>query len=83
MITSGLVFHYQNIRLRNQKSEIINSNISIKNDSTKTSEIQLNALISKSLDAGFELFLFENKELRYSSGFDSPDYSYCQKQLKN
>ncbi|MBK9631846.1 MAG: HAMP domain-containing histidine kinase [Saprospiraceae bacterium] len=82
MITSGLVFHYQNIRLRNQKSEIINSNISIKNDSTKTSEIQLNALISKSLDAGFELFLFENKELRYSSGFDSPDYSYCQKQLK-
>ncbi|MBK9272196.1 MAG: HAMP domain-containing histidine kinase [Saprospiraceae bacterium] len=85
VITSGLVFHYQNIRKRKEKEQIANQSIQQivqRNDSLATSEIDLNQLISLSLDMGFDLFLFENKSLKYSSGFDSPDYQFCIRNLK-
>lgn len=84
-VTSGLIFHYQNIRKRLQKSEIVSkafTNADQARDSLGSSIPDISSLISSSISSDFELFVFEKQSLRYSSGYNSPSYSQCKKILR-
>ncbi|MEO6191195.1 MAG: HAMP domain-containing sensor histidine kinase, partial [Saprospiraceae bacterium] len=82
-LTSGLIFHYQNIKKRNIKSEIIHS-ISTLNystlDSTHNSfSKNLFGLIKKSNEKKLELFVFEDDLLKYSTSFNRPDLLWAKR----
>jgi len=84
-VTSGLIFHYQNIRKRLQKIETVTKSFNQKTgvqDSLELSTPDISALISASIGSDFELFVFEKENLRYSSGYNSPSYQICKKLLR-
>lgn len=82
-LTSGLIFHYQNIRKRYEKIALLNSITTIgysKLDSNTTSiSSDVGILIEKSNQLGYDLFIYENETPRYSSNFKKPELI----QLKN
>lgn len=84
-VTSGLISHYQNIRKRYLKSEMISSlNLNSTQDSSgQFKELSdINQLIGLAIKENFELFVFESGSLQYSSGFNSPEFKQIEALLK-
>ncbi len=84
-LTSGLVFHYQNIKSRNIKNNLIESIDAIKYQTIDSSEnsfsADLSSLIKSATEKNLELFIFEGEIRKYSNSFNSPDLIWAKRNL--
>ncbi len=84
-LTSSLVFHYQNNQKRKIKSEIINSISQSKLPSEDTTLLNQTTFISELIHQAnakqIDLFVFENENLKYSTNYNIPDYSWVKRSL--
>ncbi|MEP7195775.1 MAG: HAMP domain-containing sensor histidine kinase [Saprospiraceae bacterium] len=84
-LTSGLVFHYQNIKNRIIKSELTDSlhsfNYSSIDSTENTSSQALTNLIRLANEKNIELFIYEDAILKYSKNFKYPDYLWAKRSL--
>lgn len=86
-LTSGLVFHYQNIKKRYEKNSLVDKLNTIQYlpvDSTETSVAgSLSTLITQANKIKVDLFVFEEDALKYSTSFQRPDLFWAKRALGN
>ncbi|MFN8281136.1 MAG: HAMP domain-containing sensor histidine kinase [Saprospiraceae bacterium] len=86
-LTSSLVFHYQNVKIRNIKSELINNFIRQNSITTDTTGNAFNKglpeLIRNANENNLSLVIFEDNYRKYSNTFSYPDVFWAKRTLGN
>ncbi|NOT36515.1 MAG: HAMP domain-containing histidine kinase [Saprospiraceae bacterium] len=86
-LTSGLVFHYQNIKKRYQKNSLVENLKSIQYESIDSTETtiskSLSTLISQANALKLDLYVYEDDVLKYSTNFLRPDIFWAKRSLGN
>lgn len=84
-LTSGLIFHYQNIKKRTEKEKLVNEINDIKYSNVDTlgisNSIGIYNLINASNKYNYELYIYENEQLKYGTSFNKPDVYRCKEAL--
>ncbi len=80
ILSSGLIFHYQNIDHRYKKTELVDA---FSKSVESKDHLAVNYLITHTIGAGYDLYLFDHKILRYASNANKPSYQYAQQKLQN